>query len=85
MITVPVWLQVISVALLTIGYWKAGDGWRYGWLISAINTALWTIFGILTRQWAILLGPVTLGVVNVRNFFRTKRRSDEAQHDLELT
>lgn len=82
MITFPIWMHVTAVGIQAFGLWKAGDGWRYGWLIAWINTAMWLIFGISTRQPLLILGPIVMTVVNLRNFAIGKRARIEITEEV---
>jgi hypothetical protein len=73
---VPVWFSIGAVLWAAIGHWKAADGWRHGWLVSATGHGSWLVFALLTKQWAILAGPVLYGGVAVRNWLVIKKRED---------
>ncbi len=73
MIEIPYWVQILGVIWQAVGLWKAGDGWKYGWIIAATQSAGWGLFSVFTRQWLLLAAPIIMSLVKIRNFNIAKK------------
>jgi hypothetical protein len=67
-VTFPWWMQVAAVTLQAVGLWRAGSGHRNGWLLATINSAMWSVFALVTAQWLLLASPAVMAVVKLRNW-----------------
>lgn len=73
MIEVAWWWHVGAVAIQSFGYWQAGNGWRWGWVLAALTHAAWFGYAVATHQPLIALGGLTYAVVAYRNSRKEKR------------
>lgn len=76
MIQIPVWWQLLAVAMQAFGYWKAGSGWAWGWLLGLAINLSWAMFGIITHQYILLSGAVVFGLVSLRNYYKNRKVVD---------
>lgn len=74
MIQVPVWWQLLIVAVQATGHWKAGSGWAWGWLLALATNLSWAVFGIVTHQYILLTGAGAYGAVALRNWRKNRVR-----------
>lgn len=77
MIEVQWWWHCAAVAVQAYGYWQAGNGWRWGWVLAALTHAMWLGYAIATRQPLIALGGLTYAIVAYRNSRKEKDGATE--------
>lgn len=75
------WSIVLAVVGI-VGLWLAGSRSRLGWALGLTAQALWTVFAIVTEQYAFILSTIAYGFVYGRNLRRWSRREDKDQRPL---
>lgn len=66
-------LPWIMSAITVLVMWQAGSGWRYTWVLSLGNQALWLAWIVSTRTWGFLPMNLAMWVVSIRNHMRARR------------
>lgn len=59
----PWLLSLVTIVIM----WQAGSNWRWTWVLSTANQALWLVWILATGTWGLLPMNIALWVVSIRN------------------
>jgi hypothetical protein len=69
-------LAVIGVS----GIYFVGRKTLWGWFVLLFNETLWTVYGLVTKQYGFIVSAVAYGLVYIRSYRHWKSLDKEQPH-----